>query len=109
MAKKVEVQTTVKARNLDVKVKKTFGDKLKLGGLTALSLAFPPAAVALGMEIANQKNTEKLIRENAIREQAEVSEAPAKDAKPKAKPKATKSTNTNKSTTTAKSTAKKTR
>ena len=108
MAKKVEVTTEVKARNLDVKVKKTFGDKLKLGGLTALSLAFPPAAVALGMEIANQKNTEKLIRENAIREQAEVNEAPVKKAKPKAKPKAAKSTNT-KSATTTKSTTKKTR
>lgn len=108
MTKKVEVTTEVKARNVDVKVKKTFGDKLKLGGLTALSLAFPPAAVALGMEIANQKNTEKLIRENAIRE-AEASEAPVKKPKAKAKPKAAKSTNTNKSTTTAKSTTKKTR
>lgn len=108
MAKKVEVQTTVKARDLDVKVKKTFGDVMKLGGLTALSLAFPPCAVALGMEIANQKNTEKLIRESAIREQAEVSEAPVKKPKAKAKPKAaTKSTNTK--SETAKSTTKKTR
>ena len=70
MAKeKIVVTKEVKAKKTQIKVKKTFGDKVKIALWSAATVACPLAGIGLGSELRKQKDEADAIRTSMENEQ----------------------------------------
>lgn len=69
MANKIIVTKEVKAKKTQIKVKKTFGDKVKIALWSAATVACPLAGIGLGSELRKQKDEADAIRTSMENEQ----------------------------------------